>query len=139
MSHSEILSQFDESFAAILKQTVTVKTEVFESRNHKDVQERLDKILEATNQASRERYLNSDHEAILARLIMTIYGTEKELPVPAVEYHKSDSFFEILTNSRKDEVEEVFSHFDFYNQNPYREIAQRRLDKIKKRRDKQMR
>ena len=135
-----ILSQFDESFAAILKQTVTVKTEVFQNRSHKEVQERLDKILEATNLASRERYLNSDHEAILARLIMSIYGTEENAAQPDTEeYHKSESFFEILTNARKDEVEEVFSAFDFYNQNPYREIAQRRLDKIKKRRDKQLR
>lgn len=132
-----ILKQFDNDFSAIIKQTVTVKTEYFATKQDADLQGKLDKIVEATNQASKERYLsNNDHEAILARLIMQIYATTDNEPKSNEVFHKSDSFFEILTNTRETELEKVFTGFDFYDNNPYREIAEKQLAKIKKKQDK---
>ena len=138
---SEILRKFDEEFSSIIKQTVTIKTEVFDSKNAADLQEKLDKIIAATNSASKERYLSSnDHEAILARLIMQVYSAvDNKEKVDDEVFQKSESFFEILTNSREVELERVFSDFDFYQDNPYREIAERRLAKLQKKRDRAQR
>jgi len=131
MAANEILRRFDEGFSTIVKQTTVTYTTDF------GTQSKLDKIIDATNRASKERYLTSnDHEAILARLIMQIYSVTD---TPAEVFHKSDSFFEILTNSKETELDKIFNGFEFYDNNPYREIAERRLEKIKKRRDRGLR
>ncbi|MCL2587256.1 MAG: hypothetical protein FWE31_03380 [Firmicutes bacterium] len=132
---SEILKRFDDAFGAITKQTVTIKTQVFPNTAALDTQEKLDKILEATNKASKERYLsNNNHEAILARLIMQIYSATDQETEETEVFHKSDSFFEILTSNKETELDKVFSGFEFYENNPYREIAEKRLAKIKRKR-----
>lgn len=158
-----ILTRFDEAFrniaganlsnlGEIRKETLTYEAEYYPTSepgglvSKSVLQEKLDRILTATNNASRERYLsNNDHEAILARLIMQIYSvTEDEdegCPACSDEsegevFHKSDSFFEILTSARETELEKVLSGFDFYENNPYREMAERRLEKLRRRRER---
>ena len=138
---SDILSRFDEGFSTITKQTVTVTTQVFPNASAMALQEQIDSITAATDVASKERYLTSnDHEAILARLIMQIYAATNKFDQVANEsdevFQKSESFFEILTNSKETDLEKIFDGFEFYENNPYREIAEKRLAKIYKKRNR---
>ena len=138
---SDILNRFDEGFSSIVKQTVTVTTQVFPNETALALQEQIDAITAATNLASKERYLTSnDHEAILARLIMQIYSAtntfDKVENESAEVFQKSESFFEILTNSKETDLEKIFDGFEFYENNPYREIAEKRLAKLYRKRNR---
>jgi len=87
---------------------------------------RFDNIRKITNQASQARYLASqDPEIILANLIMQIL--EETEGTATCEKTLLDDLCEA---PRK--LEEVLPGFEFYDNNPYRAKAEKRLAKLRR-------
>jgi len=127
------IRRFDEDFLTLTKQKTDSKIiQMAHIPLHEVYKRRLDKIREYTNQASRERYLAKDEsEVILANLIMKVLmETEQEFG------SETDDFFDELASSKDAELDEILSGFEFYDNNPFREIAERRLEKIKRKKNK---
>jgi uncharacterized coiled-coil protein SlyX len=113
------------------------------------LRERLTNIQEFANTASSARYLQgAQPEVLLANLIAQILTESSAMselkPVePAVSAHASgisgDDFFEILAGSKELKLDEALSGFDFFDNNPYKSKAEKRLKKIEAKRAKRAR
>jgi ribosome-binding ATPase YchF (GTP1/OBG family) len=109
------------------------------------LRERLENIRDFTNKASSARYLkNAQPEVILANLITQILGEADEIDklkplqeTKAGEMTKKD-FFEVLAGSKELKLDEALSGFEFFDNNPYRKKAEKRLEKIKSKKGKKV-
>ena len=91
---------------------------------------KLNRILEHTNRASNERYLsNATTEVILANLILQILS---EINGEDTGADKQDHVFQLLSQSRKFNLDEACAGFDFYENNPYRAVAEKSIAKLRK-------
>ena len=98
--------------------------------SEKSIDERIENIRRYTNQASQARYLGTqDPEVILANLIMQIL---EETECVGGNGEHANFLDEILCSPRK--LEEVMPGFEFYDNNPYREKAEKRLEKLRRKR-----
>jgi len=126
------IRRFDEDFTAIMtkKSPESKIIQMAQVPLHEILQRQIDKIREYTNEASRERYLaKNDSEVILSNLIMQILmETEQKFGADMGD------FFDELTSSSDAELDEILTGFEFYDNNPYRELAEKRLEKIKRKR-----
>ena len=112
------------------------------------LRERLYNIRKWANNASEARYLKQDVDAILASLItQTLAETDKleELkPLgadavsgsPDVRPLVADDFFEVLATNKNLKLDEALSGFDFFDNNPFRQKAEKRLKKMEAKRNK---
>ena len=106
------------------------------------LRERLENIRGWAAEASKARYEKTDKEAGLANFITQILSESDKLdqlkPVdpPIVKPIDVEDFFEILASSRDVKLEEALAGFDFFDDNPYKAEAEKRLAKIKRKRDK---
>jgi len=132
---SHIVQEFDEFYSRIADsqgQSVFLgeeRTPFREVQKKKTLEERIDNIRRVTNQASEARYLaTQDPEVILANLIMQVLEeTEGQDGMSDGRTILDD----ILMGPRK--LEEVLPGFEFYDNNPYRAKAEKRLEKIRRR------
>jgi len=109
------------------------------------LRERLINIREFANRASSVRYLkDAKPEVILANLITQILSEADEMdklkpvrPVcSAADEKKAEDFFEVLAGSRELKLDEALSGFEFFDNNPYRVKAEKRLAKIESKKNK---
>jgi len=107
------------------------------------LRERLLNVREYANRASSARYLkDAQPEVILANLITKILAEADEIdklkPVTASRStaQKTDDFFEVLATSRELQLDEALSGFEFFDNNPYRIKAEKKLEKIKQKKNK---
>jgi len=124
------LERFDTEFKNIFPNTISVthnrQCKSFTSTN---LSKRLENIKIITNRASRMRYMASQEpEVILATLINQILeeinGVEKE-----------NEFFAELSSTPKDvTLDNILVGFEFYDNNPFRIEAEKRLEKLRRKR-----
>lgn len=107
------------------------------------LRERLINIREYANLASSARYLkDAQPEVILANLITKILAEADEMnklkPVMPLKStaKKTDDFFEVLATSRELQLDEALSGFEFFDNNPYRVKAEKKLEKIKQKKNR---
>lgn len=104
------------------------------------LRERLVNIKEFANRASSARYLkDAKPEVILANLITQILLEADEMdklkPVRSASglsgSKKVEDFFEVLAGTKELKLDEALSGFEFFDNNPFRIKAEKRLAKIK--------
>jgi len=109
------------------------------------LRERLVNIREFANRASSARYLkDAKPEVLLANLIAQVLAEADEMdklkPVGSAkvleEARKAENFLEVLAGSKELELDEALSGFEFFDNNPYRMKAEKRLAKIKSKKSK---
>ena len=108
------------------------------------LRERLINIREYANRASTARYMkDAQSEVILANLITKILAEADEMdklkpvkPTSAAEARSAEDFLEELASSRELKLDEALSGFEFFDNNPYRMKAEKRLAKIKSKKSK---
>jgi len=104
------------------------------------LRERLFNIRSWAEAASKIRYMkNTDIDAILANLIAQVLLetdnldelklVEPEEPTKTVD---GEGFFEVLASCQNVKLEDALSGFDFYDNNPYKISAEKKLAKIEK-------
>ena len=103
------------------------------------LRERLENIRDCANQTSESRYLDgAKPEVLLANLITTVLDetAEMEKLKPVIEEVADDDFFEILAGSKELKLAEALQGFEFYDNNPYKAKAEKKLVKIKEKRER---
>jgi len=109
------------------------------------LRERLINIREFANRASSSRYLkDAQAEVILANLITQILTEADEMdklkPVKpinsAAEARRAENFLEVLAGTKELKLDEALSGFEFFDNNPYRMKAEKRLARIKSKKSK---
>lgn len=115
----------------------------YKSENE-SLRERLTNIRHWAEMASKLRYKgDADADAVCANLITQILTeTDKLNELKPVEKAKditdvSDELFQILQQSHAVEMEEALKGFDFYEENPYRKTAEKKIAKMEKKRKKE--
>ena len=134
------LKQYDEVFPEF-------KSEI------ESLRERLQNIRQYANSASEARYLASnDPEIILANLIMQTLEESSNLealkPIKTPKKKKRAStegnpdeisdvdFFELLASSKELKLDEALAGFEFFDNNPFKKNAEKKLQKIDKKKRK---
>ena len=98
-----------------------------------DLRARLVNVRNMANAASQARYLATQtHEVILANLIMQVLN---ETNMSNESFSEDSFFFDVLASSRELKLEEALEGFEFFDNNPYKEKAEKYLARIKKRRN----
>lgn len=105
------------------------------------LRERLLNVRDWAEAASKARYLpGTDPDAVLANLIAQILVESDKIdelkPVvsePEKNKDASNDLFELLTYSRGVAMDEAFQGFDFFDNNPYKKQAEKKIAKIQKR------
>ena len=112
------------------------------------LRERLNNIRKWANNASEARYLKKDVDAILASFItQSLAETDKLDELKPLDSQitqasgetrmlKPDDFFEVLATNKNLKLDEALSGFDFFDNNPFRQKAEKRLKKIENKRNK---
>ena len=107
------------------------------------LRERLINICNFANRASSDRYLkNAQPEVILANLITQILSEADKIdelkPANTSDDDgiKQEDFFEVLAGTKELKLDEALSGFEFFDNNPYRIKAERKLAKLKSKKDK---
>ncbi|MCL2846391.1 MAG: hypothetical protein FWE38_01750 [Firmicutes bacterium] len=93
--------------------------------------QRLYNIRNHTTAASQARYMAThDSEVILANLIVQVL-TETD-----GEEGAGDAAIDLMATTKSVDLEEALAGFDFYEENPYRKQAEKRLAKLERKRRK---
>ena len=139
------LKRFEAEFNKILNEITVLSESIpqYKSENE-SLRERIQNMRRWAEAASKIRYLKgTDHEAVLANLITHILRESDNLdelkPIVSQEVDikaTSDELFQLLTTSRNVAMEEAFRGFDFYDNNPYKEVAEKKIAKINKKKGK---
>ena len=99
---------------------------------HDTLDFKLQRILGYTNYASNERYMsNSTPEVILANLILQILS---EIAGDTINPNDDLQVFQSLSRSKKFNLDEALCGFEFYENNPHREKAERSIARLRKKR-----
>ena len=98
-----------------------------------DLRARLYAVRDMANAASQSRYLATQtHEVILANLIMQVLNETNLESSPQDD--ENSFFFDVLASSKELKLEEALEGFEFYDNNPYKEKAEKYLARIKRKR-----
>jgi len=118
----------------------TYKTEI------ESLRERLKNIRKWVENASKARFEpKPDYDVILANLINHLLGESdnihelKLVEAPKLSSIDGADFFEILASNREVKLEDALTGFDFFDNNPYKKSAEKRLAKIEKKKYKRAR
>jgi hypothetical protein len=100
-----------------------------------DTQRQIDEIRDLTNRISAERFKeHANIDILLATLIdsiLQILNGGGEIPNGG-----GGNFFELLNRERTVKLDDALTDFDFFNNNPYKDKAERRLAKIEAKKNK---
>ena len=135
------LKRFEAEFRAIMDEVSMYTSVIPQYKSENDsLRERLTNIKEWAEAASKTRYMpGADADAVLANLITNVLpecnSLEQLKPiVPKKSDIKtaSDELFQMLSHSRNVEMDEAFKGFDFFDNNPYKKSAEKKIAKIKR-------
>jgi hypothetical protein len=139
-AENRYLKRFEQEFKNIVKEIGLLSMVVPEYKNENDsLRERIENIREWAEVASKIRYLpDADTDAVLANLITQILIETDNLdqlkPITKMPDLKSveGDLFSILATTKNIEMDEAFCGFDFYENNPYKKSAEKKIAKMKK-------
>jgi len=105
------------------------------------LRERIANIRGWAEAASKIRYMpGTDADAVLANLITQVLLESDKLDElkPIIQKEPdtktaSEDLYQLLTASRSVAMDEAFQGFEFYDNNPYKKIAEKKIAKIQKR------
>ena|GEM_PF-1007640 len=131
--NTEKLEHTQKNLREITLSVPQYKTEI------ESLRERLEIIRDCANKASEARYLkDAQPEVLLANLVAKVLtetaDMEKLKPVIA-ELDEGD-FLQILAGTRELKLGDALEGFDFFDNNPYKGKAEKRLAKIKAKKDR---
>jgi len=96
-----------------------------------ELTDRLDYIRDITNDASAARYMGAyDTDIILNDLISKVLDAVEGVE-PEVE-SATQEFFTAMLKAPQKELEQIFEGFEFYENNPYKDQAERALAKLRR-------
>jgi len=141
---NKYLRRFEIEFRAIVDEINTLSNALPQYKDENaSLRERIDNIRCWTNVASKKRYnKDADPDAILANLITHVLTETDNVDAlkPTIKEPDtkiiSDDLFKMLSHSQNINLEEAMRGFDFYDNNPYKTKAEKRIAKIKKRNKK---
>ena len=141
-AENTFLTRFEAEFRKIMDEINTYSSVIPQYKTENEsLRERIDNIRAWAEAASKLRYLpDSDPDAVLANLITHILAESDNLselkPVTAPTKKElkdaSNELFQMLSNGRKVELNEAFEGFDFFEQNPYKKAAEKKIAKCKR-------
>ena len=132
-NNAEKIEHIKNNLSEVTQIVPQYKTEI------ESLKERLVNIRECTNRASEARYLkDAEPEVLLANLIMQVLEetSAMEKLKPVVTTIDDSDFFEILAGSRELKLDEALEGFEFFDNNPYKLKAEKKLAKIQARKEK---
>jgi len=142
----EYLKRFEDEFRRIRDEISLYSVVIPQYKNENEsLRERLKNIREWVENASKMRYLpsyESDTEAVLASLITNILIETDNLDElkPIIqkpqEITETDRLFQLIGHRNNIEMDEAFSGFDFFENNPYKKAAEKKIAKYQKRKKK---
>ena len=134
-NNTDKLEHVQRNLSEITQSVPEYKSEI------ESLRERLLNIRDSANKTSEARYLkDADTEVLLANLIMQILDETGDIEKlkPVISVPGQNDFFEILAGSKELKLDEALEGFDFFDNNPLREKAEKRLAKIQARKERRM-
>ena len=131
-STNDYIGRLEEAFQRIMSGYREVVPQY--KSDIESLKERLINIREFANVASKARYLkDAQPEIILANLITKILAESDEIDKlkPVRSMCEETDFFEVLAGTKELKLDEALSGFEFFDNNPYRIKAEKRLAKMK--------
>jgi len=141
---NKYVKRFEKEFRTIMGEIKVIKDVIpqFKTENE-SLRERIHNIRQWAEVASKVRYQSdANADAVLANLITQILletdNVEELKPVlkEAVIHHVSDEIFTMLNHAPNQSLEEAMQGFDFYENNPYKKIADKKIKKFEKKKKK---
>jgi len=139
------LKRFESEFHAILNEITMYSSVIPQYKDENaSLRERIANIRGWAEAASKVRYQSgADVDAVLANLITQILLESDKMdelkpvtPKPVDKKNISEDLYQLLTTSRNVAMDEAFQGFDFYDNNPHKKEAERKIQKIQKRKKK---
>ena len=135
------LQRFEAEFLKIMDEISMYSSVLPQYKTENEsLRERITNIRGWAEAASKIRYMpDTDLDAVMANLITQILAetdkidelkpiVQKEPDIKAV----SDELFQMLGSGKSIALDEAFRGFDFFDNNPYKKSAEKKLEKIKK-------
>jgi hypothetical protein len=138
---NSFLTRFEAEFRKIMDEINTYSSVIPQYKTENEsLRERIDNIRAWAEAASKLRYMpDADADAVLANLITHILAESDNLselkpaaPSKQELRNTSNELFQMLSNSRNVEIDEAFKGFDFFEENPYKRAAEKKIAKIKR-------
>ena len=132
-NNTEKIEHIKRNLSEITQTVPQYKTEI------ESLKERLVNIRDCANRASEARYLkDAESEVLLANLIMQVLEetSDMEKLKPMVTVIDENDFFEILASTKELKLNEALEGFEFFDNNPYKEKAEKKLAKIQARKER---
>jgi len=138
------LKRFEAEFRSIMSEIDSMTNIIPQYKNENEsLRERISNIRGWAEVASKIRYMNNaDADALLANLISQILMETDKLdelkPINREPDIKgaTDDLYQLLTKSKAVDMESAFAGFDFYDNNPLKQKAEKKIKKMKKARGK---
>jgi hypothetical protein len=134
------LERFEQEFRNIMSEINLLSNVVPQYKTENEsLRERIGNIREWAEVASKIRYMpKTDADAVLANLITQILRETDNLnelkPIAKVQEMKtiSEDLFHILSTAKNVDLDEAFRGFDFYENNPFKNAAEKKIARIKR-------
>jgi len=143
-SHNDSLNNVKRNISNLAREIGEFSQAIPQYKSEIDsLRERLENIRGWAEAASKTRYLpGTDVDAVLANFITQVLLESDRIhelkPIKPVKHEPmdSDELFEVLSSTRDLKLEDAFTGFDFYDNNPYKQSAEKTLAKINKKKQK---
>ena len=135
-SNSEKLAYTKQNLKEITQTVPQYKSEI------ESLRERLSNLRDCANRASEARYLkDAQAEVLLANLIAKVLTESADLEKlkPVIAEEGEDDFLQILASTKELKLGDALEGFDFFDNNPYKTKAEKKLEKIKTKKEKRSR
>ena len=132
----EKLENTKQNLKEITRAVPQYKTEI------ESLRERLSNLRDCANKASEARYLkDAQPEVLLANLIAKVLTESSDLEKlkPVVASENEEDFLQILASTKELKLDDALEGFDFFDNNPYKTKAEKKLEKIKTKKEKRSR
>jgi hypothetical protein len=134
------LKRFEAEFNRIMEEISVYSSIVPQYKTENEsLRERLENIRAWAEEASKARYMqNTDTDAVLANLVTNILAESGDLDKLKPKVQKpdikaaSDELFQLLSTAQHCNLDEAMKGFDFYDNNPLKKQAEKKIAKIKK-------
>ena len=141
LDENRYLKRFEAEFHRILDEINMYSTVIPQYKTENEsLRERIANIRGWAEAASKIRYMpHTDADAVLANLITQVLIESDKLdelkPVEqkVPDLRVSDELFQMLSKSRNVKMDEAFEGFDFFDNNPYKKAAEKKIAKIQRR------